>query len=300
VSDSYLIYGLRVQSQVALPIELSSPHQLAVDVVINLKGSYHTPDGVNDSCPFFFSVGPKTALFYFRELAVFVITGGEKIDVALAHNKIDTELLANTLLGTPMGIVLLQRGHLVLHASAVEVDGKIICFAGTSGVGKSTTVCALLQRGYKLVSDDVVAIGQMDFQVLRGYPWMKVDPRVALELEVSSEKLSQLDHTSIKKRYEIHLESFCEGNGKLAGVYFLQWGEKTAIDRIKPKQAILDLMVHAYGFCPQQSYPAEEMQRFTNYANLVKSIPCFNLVRPYDINQLNILGQTVEKHVRNL
>lgn len=300
MADRYSIYGLNVQSEVALPLELFPSLQLSADVVVNLKGDYYPPAGVDDNRPFFFSVGPRKAFFYFRDLAVFTILKGSVINIALANGEIDTGLLANTLLGTPMGIVLLQRGFLVLHASAVEICGKVICFIGTSGVGKSTTVCSLLQAGHKLVTDDVVAIDQTDFSVLLGYPWMKVDPRVALELGIPSEKLSQLDNTSIKKRYQIHSESFSEGNGKLAGIYFLKWGERTAVNSIKSKQAILDIMVHAYGFCPKKSYPTEEMKRFEQYAQLVKSVPCFNLVRSHDTTQLVVLGRAIEDHVRRL
>ncbi|MDP3478280.1 MAG: hypothetical protein Q8R88_00815 [Desulfoprunum sp.] len=300
MADSYSIYGLKVQSQVALPVELFPSLQLSADVVVNLKGDYYPPAGVDDNRPFFFSVGPQEAFFYFRDLAVFTILKGSVINIALANGEIDTGLLANTLLGTPMGIVLLQRDFLVLHASAVEICGKVICFIGTSGVGKSTTVCSLLQAGHKLVTDDVVAIDLTNYLVSQGYPWMKIGPRVALELGLSSEKLSQLDRASIKKRYQIYPGSFSEGNGKLAGIYFLKWGEKTVVDVIKAKQAILDLMVHAYGFCPQKSYPAEEIKRFEQYAHLVKSVPCFNLVRSYDINQLNVLGRVIEEHTRRL
>jgi hypothetical protein len=48
--------------------------------------------------------------------------------------------------------------HLLLHASAVERDGRVIVFPALQGVGKSTLVAALARRGLRYVTDEVVAI----------------------------------------------------------------------------------------------------------------------------------------------
>jgi hypothetical protein len=56
------------------------------------------------------------------------------------------------------GILLHQREQIVMHASAVRVNGKAVLFCGASGAGKSTMAAALVQRGYPLVTDDVCAI----------------------------------------------------------------------------------------------------------------------------------------------
>jgi hypothetical protein len=56
------------------------------------------------------------------------------------------------------GIALHQRRRLVLHASAVSVNGRGVLFCGPSGAGKSTLAAALIKEGYRFVTDDVCLI----------------------------------------------------------------------------------------------------------------------------------------------
>ena len=56
------------------------------------------------------------------------------------------------------GALLMQRKILPLHGSAVAIDGKAYAIVGDSGAGKSTLASAFLNKGYQLLSDDVIAV----------------------------------------------------------------------------------------------------------------------------------------------
>jgi len=60
--------------------------------------------------------------------------------------------------GAGLAVLLQQRGVLVLHASSVQRRGKALCFAGPSGVGKSTIAGVLNARNQPLVSDGMTAV----------------------------------------------------------------------------------------------------------------------------------------------
>ena len=62
------------------------------------------------------------------------------------------------LLGCVFGALCHQRRELVLHAGCVEIDGRAVVMAGPSGIGKSTFTAALMQCGYRILSDDVIIL----------------------------------------------------------------------------------------------------------------------------------------------
>ena len=70
--------------------------------------------------------------------------------------------LAQGLLAAEMGMnlqmALAQRRFLLLHASAVERDGKAVLMTGISGAGKSTLAALLMAKGWRLMGDEFVLI----------------------------------------------------------------------------------------------------------------------------------------------
>ena len=77
-----------------------------------------------------------------------------------------------------VNLAMLQRGHLCLHATVVEVGGRVLALGGASGAGKSTTAAALHLRGHPVLVDDVAVI-----DLRRGVPWVLPYRRVALLTE---------------------------------------------------------------------------------------------------------------------
>ncbi|HZQ14451.1 MAG TPA: hypothetical protein VFB31_16735 [Pseudolabrys sp.] len=108
-----------------------------------------------------------------RDIVFEAAAGAERGDVAIF------------LLGTVFGILLHQRGEIVLHASAVRVDGKAVLFCGSSGAGKSTIAAALAQRGFPVVVDDLCAI-----TLTGAAPLVQPDGR---HLKLWAQAIAQLD-----------------------------------------------------------------------------------------------------------
>lgn len=60
--------------------------------------------------------------------------------------------------GAVLAYLLVRRGHVVLHGSAVAVDGGAVAFVAPSGGGKSTMATLLCADGAGLVTDDVLRV----------------------------------------------------------------------------------------------------------------------------------------------
>lgn len=70
--------------------------------------------------------------------------------------------LAQGLLAAEMGMnlqmALAQRRYLLLHASAVERNGRALLLSGVSGAGKSTLAALLMTRGWRLMGDEFALV----------------------------------------------------------------------------------------------------------------------------------------------
>ena len=77
--------------------------------------------------------------------------------------------LAQGLLAAEMGMnlqmALAQRRYLLLHASAVERDGRALLMTGESGAGKSTLAALLMTRGWRLLGDEFALLDPASGQV---------------------------------------------------------------------------------------------------------------------------------------
>jgi Serine kinase of the HPr protein, regulates carbohydrate metabolism len=154
----YRAFGLRIDSDIPLP-EL---------------GDAMPPDGDPDLCVIRAGAGTKPGwpegegagrlyaaegivAFRVPQTAAFRITDGCRIEV-YPDSGADEDRIRLYILGTCMGALLLQRRILPLHGSVVARDGRAYAIVGESGAGKSTLSAALLERGFRLVTDDVAAI----------------------------------------------------------------------------------------------------------------------------------------------
>jgi len=101
-----------------------------------------------------------------------------------ADPELDTAILGLIVAGLVVAFWLSLEGHFVLHASAVEIDGRAIAFAGDSGSGKSTLAALLCAAGARLITDDVLRLGMTTAVVcLGGAPMLRLRPSASWVVE---------------------------------------------------------------------------------------------------------------------
>ena len=121
----------------------------------------------------------------------FRITDGERIGWQRADAGVSDQDIRTFLLGSAVGALLIQRGMLVLHGNALEKDGQAIVCLGHSGAGKSTLAYALMQQGWRLLADDLVAVNG-EGMVLPGIPRIKLWHDAARAFGLDPEQLPQI------------------------------------------------------------------------------------------------------------
>jgi len=133
---------------------------------------------------------------------------------------------ATYLLGPVLGFVLLLRGVVSLHASAVVVDSKAVALIGPAGSGKSTTAAAFASRGFTILADDVVTLDDREdqFLVRPSYPCIRLWPASVKALYGSESHLPRLT-PNWDKRYLDLSDQFQQKPLPLSAIYVL--GERS-------------------------------------------------------------------------
>jgi hypothetical protein len=153
---SYRVAGLAVASEIELPGAIAAVQAGAPDIMVR-SGRVPTALEHASARGGTWEIAGDRFLFRVPGVARFLLGGGREIVFEIAPGA-EVADIAVFLVGTVLGILLHQRGRIVLHASAVRVNGKAVLFCGPSGAGKSTLAAALAQRGLPLVTDDFCAV----------------------------------------------------------------------------------------------------------------------------------------------
>jgi hypothetical protein len=152
----YAASGLSMASEIALPGMIAAAPAPAPDVTIRRAPVPPSLDDAASTGATWQRAGERFLLGV-PGIARFLLTGGRDIAVE-PEPQADAADIAVFIAGTAFGILLHQREQIVLHASAVRVNGKAVLFCGQSGAGKSTLAAALSQRGYPVLADDICAL----------------------------------------------------------------------------------------------------------------------------------------------
>lgn len=293
---SYVAYGLGIHSELVLP-ELM-PGQREADVVVRL-GKVDRPQSTLDSQVYCFWSTRRGMHIFWSEAGTFLIRGGREIIVDPVRC-VDEKHLRLILLGAAMGVALHQRGYLVLHSSAVRMNGGAVLFLGGKRRGKSTIAAGLCARGHSFMADDVVAL-QFDSAngptVLPGFPQLKLWPDAVASLGEDPEALPRVSSRTDKRHREAS-NGFSHDPAPLKQVFALSGGAEVEIKPLQPRQALMELLGNLYvGRFGSQLLRQDEAPRLLQCAQVVRSVPIHGLNRPPSSQVVPTIAQLVERQL---
>ena len=215
------------------------------------------------------------------------------------------ENTASYLLGPVLGLVLRLRGVICLHASAVAFENRSVAFVGQTGAGKSTTAAAFAQRGYGVISDDIVALAESEigFQVMPAYPHLCLWPESVKILYDSPEALPRLIPDWDKRRLDLGQQGtrFESRSLPLGAIYVL--GERRPdpapyVESLRPQSALLALVADTYA----NKILDREMRarEFAVLGHLVTTVPIRRVYAHEDATRLEQLCKVIREDFDSL
>ena len=199
-------------------------------------------------------------------------------------------------------VVLQQRGVMTLHAGAVATETGAVLFLGAGGVGKSSLVATLHDRGHAMLTDDVAGVvlgtGEVPM-VLPAFPGIRLwsDTLAALDRDPAAGE----QVWSAADKYMMPMTRFHAGPLALRAICVLTSGNWPDIE-IKPVPPI-----HAFKWlsrCTQRVLPmygsGKQLWNFRTVSTLAASVPFVRVFRPEHVFRLDALADRIEDWIGGL
>jgi hypothetical protein len=190
-------------------------------------------------------------LLRFPDLADFEVSTDGKLVTCRPAPGGDDATPQHLYLNQVLPLVLSKQGHLVFHASAVEVDGGAIAFVAESGRGKSTLAASFAIGGHRFLTDDglVVEPTASGYQVLPSHPSIRLweDSESAL-VPPGTRTTPPLEFTSKSRFLAGESIRFCDEPRPLRRVYFLGEGDASATNfqQLSAAEALVEWVKHSF------------------------------------------------------
>ena len=285
---SYRAYGLGIRTAIPLPELVAG--EVEEEVSIRFGPVDDPPLEILKEGRGWYSPAPEEDHLFWQEAGSFLVRGGRNIIVDPSPGS-DEKVLRLFLLGPVLAVLLRQRGHLLLHASAVAVADEAVLFLGGAGWGKSTTAAALHARGHSLMTDDVAVlkIGETYPTLYPGLPQLKLWPEALVSLGDDPERLPRCN-PHFEKRARPALHRFSSTSLPVKRIYVLDEGDASEILPLRPQEALAELVRHTYGSMGVGSTP-----HFRKCTSITNKVAICRLRRQKSLSQLPDLAQLIEE-----
>lgn len=191
------ICGLHIEADVPLP--QLRPSEVEPEVVLStcrpriipneLPAGRVVVDWRNDDGSIYWALSDVESGWSFRIPGFFDLAIDRKVERCLITPNDEGSARFTSVLvsGTFAALLLALRGRHPIHASAVEVGGRCLAFAGDSGTGKSTMTALFCNAGAALVADDVLVVQPGVSKTVTAFPG-SVEVRLRLKAAALASK----------------------------------------------------------------------------------------------------------------
>ena len=297
----YRIFDQCISSDIPLP-ELEPCEKAVPDINFSLSGHnsgmesggiswlhhWTTPEGEA-----FCSCGMKgdEYVLRFHALLDFFLSKDQRDITCLPLKEVPLGTIRHLLIDQVVPRILGHWGNLVVHGSAVSIDGKAVAFLGRSGIGKSTLAAYLHKQGHTILTDDCFKLNDEDptgISITPNYPGVRLFDDSS-DAVFANSPANGVAHYTRKKRLVIASDKSAPDQ-TLAAIFFLspligKQDNPVATQPVHGLQRIIKLVECSFGLYGGTN---EELRKhFLRQGSLANSCTSFlQLSHPHRYDQL--------------
>jgi len=294
----YTVYALAIQSEIYLPGLENKEVCTSPDVIIQYGNFERPEESLNPGGVCLCATQDKVILSWKRVGAV-QIRGGKEVLVD-PYKDSEQAFLQQCIIGPVFAVLLHQRKYLILHASAVSLDGEAVIFLGNTGDGKSTIAASLLELGHQFLADDIAAVqtaGVSHPLIFGGFPHLKLWPDAAGGLEFQEDDLSSM-HPDLTKKVLYDSFNFSSRATNLKAIYILRDSDspKPQIIPLSYQNALVEIV--RYSFLARLLDKMDSsVPHFEQASSLVNRVPIRFLKRRKDLSELRKVARLIVEDI---
>lgn len=212
----------------------------------------------------------------------------------------DNATLEHLLVDQVLPRLLAHEGNLLIHASALDINGSCALFMGPSGWGKSTLAGLLQRHGHSVLSDDCVLLdadGER-FRAVPTYPSLRLYADSLAALSLGGASTAAVASYSEKRRLPMPAPS-AEAASPVTALYLLgdpeAAGETIDITPLGPAETCKALLRHSFRL--DLSDRAANILQFALCGAAARSLPAFRIDYARDFTQADELVRRISSHL---
>lgn len=225
---------------------------------------------------------------FFKPLPCVIVTKGQEVHPLLIEmgNERSVPILRTPLSTTPF--IHQLTAHLtrvfatetVVHGTLVDVYGVGLLFTGKSGIGKSECALDLVERGHRLVADDVVVVTRTSPGVVigRGNEMLRHHMEIRGVGIIDVPKMFGVRSVRMRKRVEVE-------------VRLELWDERSDYDRVGLDEATTSVLGVKIGFVTIPINPGK------NVTVISEVVALSHLLRLYGFDSAREFSQTLSTSI---
>lgn len=218
---------------------------------------------------------------------------------------LDVHTLEHLLLDQALPRLLAARGHLMAHASLVQIGAHCVAFLGRSGWGKSTLAGLLHRRGFTALCDDCARLDLSAGMVLAtpAYPGMRLyADSIAQAFEDSPDTTPVADYSAKQRVIGLRLLPEQLAPRPLAALYLLDAPDQgITTPTLEPlTRAVSCMALVEHGFRLDPTVASATAQVLRQASGIADVIPTHRLRYPRDFDRSDVLLDLLATHFDQL